>query len=846
MVMRIGGLASGMDIDALVEKLMTAERAPLNKLLQNKQRYEWQRDAYRDVNTKLKTFDNFISDNFVIKNLSSKTASSSNSNLVSAIATSKATGTLSIEGVSQLAEAARTTSGQIDGTGTTKMSDLVGSDTKYIEFTAPSADGSTPTSVKVAITSNMTVDSFVEKVNESNMGVSAIFENGRFSFTAKNTGKGDIAVKGIDENGANTNISKLKLQEGEGATVTEGKNAVFQVNGIATERNTNTFTLNGYNITLNKTFNGTTTNVNKYLAARTERDNAVAAYNTKNAAYETARDVYYGAGATDFPTYTNTHQAAYDALFGKPLKMVEQQTYNSIGSSVFKELTTDEINFLGNYDATGKSIDQIKNDIQSSSLDDASKAKLSGLGDKLEKVASLNTTDLNKFSDYANYSVYGKKLQDIDIDSLKGFSYDSNDDLETIHANIDAAGFSDEMKTALKSFTKDQLTNLVAMAQSPDTDTVDALNRYKGLAEEEAESDDLLAKYNKFGDKLITELVNDPTKVDGLSEEQKLLWNDLSAYHTAFNNYAEQNIQRADYIKANSEKIAAEARKSNAESAFATAKAEADAAGILESGTEDIKAGLPTNPTDPAVTLSSTTNVDDMMNKIKDFVNTYNALIKDLKEQTTQKKYRDYAPLTEEQKKDMKESEIKLWEEKAKSGLLRSDSLLRDGLSKMRSLVYETVPGLEDSKFNTLFSIGITTTKNYNDGGTLEIDEKKLREALEADPDAVARLFKNDAGKDKDVVDGKVVDTRGFLARLRGSMDEFKISIEQRAGRATMTDQQYTIGKNLIDTDKRISTWQDKLKNIEARYWKQFSAMEQAMNKANQQSGMFMQQGGGF
>ena len=37
MVMRVGGLASGMDIDALVEKLMSAEKIPLNKLQQKKQ-----------------------------------------------------------------------------------------------------------------------------------------------------------------------------------------------------------------------------------------------------------------------------------------------------------------------------------------------------------------------------------------------------------------------------------------------------------------------------------------------------------------------------------------------------------------------------------------------------------------------------------------------------------------------------------------------------------------------------------------------------------------------------------------------------------------------------------------
>lgn len=66
MVMRVGGLASGMDIDALVEKLMKAERMPLDKTFQKKQTYEWQRDAYRGVNTKLKTFDNFLFDKMIL------------------------------------------------------------------------------------------------------------------------------------------------------------------------------------------------------------------------------------------------------------------------------------------------------------------------------------------------------------------------------------------------------------------------------------------------------------------------------------------------------------------------------------------------------------------------------------------------------------------------------------------------------------------------------------------------------------------------------------------------------------------------------------------------------------
>lgn len=57
MTMRISGLASGMDIDSMVKKLMTTESIPLNKLNQQKQLTEWKRDGYRQVSTKLVTFN---------------------------------------------------------------------------------------------------------------------------------------------------------------------------------------------------------------------------------------------------------------------------------------------------------------------------------------------------------------------------------------------------------------------------------------------------------------------------------------------------------------------------------------------------------------------------------------------------------------------------------------------------------------------------------------------------------------------------------------------------------------------------------------------------------------------
>ena len=46
-MVRINGLASGMDIDSIVSDMMKIKRMPLDKLNQEKQVLEWQRDDYR-------------------------------------------------------------------------------------------------------------------------------------------------------------------------------------------------------------------------------------------------------------------------------------------------------------------------------------------------------------------------------------------------------------------------------------------------------------------------------------------------------------------------------------------------------------------------------------------------------------------------------------------------------------------------------------------------------------------------------------------------------------------------------------------------------------------------------
>lgn len=251
-----------------------------------------------------------------------------------------------------------------------------------------------------------------------------------------------------------------------------------------------------------------------------------------------------------------------------------------------------------------------------------------------------------------------------------------------------------------------------------------------------------------------------------------------------------------------------------------------------------------------AVAINSTSNVDEMVDKVKDFVKTYNGFVKDLMDQTNEPRYRDFPPLTDEQRKELPESEVKLWDEKAKSGLLSRDSILRDGLSNMRSLLYQSNPAVEDSNYNTLYKIGITTTKDYKDGGMLEIDEEKLRKALTENPDAVEQLLTSTGDKNGTVTkvnpntgmeEISAADTRGFVKKLRDSLDSFKLVIEGKAGRANMSDETFSIGRDLKETNERMDNLKRRLEMVEQMYWNQFTAMEKAINRANEQSSIFMQ-----
>ncbi|MEX3621436.1 flagellar hook-associated protein 2 [Viridibacillus arvi] len=234
------------------------------------------------------------------------------------------------------------------------------------------------------------------------------------------------------------------------------------------------------------------------------------------------------------------------------------------------------------------------------------------------------------------------------------------------------------------------------------------------------------------------------------------------------------------------------------------------------------------------ISFSSAPDTDKVVDAVKKFVDEYNKLIEELNTKVREPKYRDFQPLSDEQKKDMKEKDIELWEEKAKSGTLKNEPILTSMLQKMRSALGSAVEGTAGTI--RLSDLGIKTTSDYSANGKLEIDEKKLREAINADPNKVYEAFAKS---------GTTASDTGVVSKMRAVITESRTKLTEKAGASGSVNTTYTIGRLLKGYDDQISKFEVRLKQIETRYYKQFSAMETAIQRANSQSAQLMNAFGG-
>jgi len=250
---------------------------------------------------------------------------------------------------------------------------------------------------------------------------------------------------------------------------------------------------------------------------------------------------------------------------------------------------------------------------------------------------------------------------------------------------------------------------------------------------------------------------------------------------------------------------------------------------------------------DASTTINTKLDTQANFDSIKKFVDKYNDLIDKMSKKVREEKYRDFQPLTDAQRKELTEDEVKKWEEKAMSGVLKNDSFLRDGMTSFRSAIsakidtgYSYTADSKTIELNYMSQIGITTTSDFRDGGKLKLDETKLKKMLEEQPEGVYKLFTADAPEPaKDAQGNPIPSTAGldgFVRQIQGFATTMRDKISKVAGLDGAVATTYRLGKSLADLDKSMLTWEDKLKTKEDSYYRRFAAMEQAMNQANSQS----------
>ncbi len=245
------------------------------------------------------------------------------------------------------------------------------------------------------------------------------------------------------------------------------------------------------------------------------------------------------------------------------------------------------------------------------------------------------------------------------------------------------------------------------------------------------------------------------------------------------------------------------------------------------------------------ITFTNTSDSDKIVDAVKSFIEDYNKLVTEMhnayKTETLKNSSgKPYEPLTDDDMSGMSESSIEAYEKKAKTGILFGDQ----DISNLYSKLTEAVQGSGEVGA-ALRSIGLTV--DFSNGlSTLSLDEDKLRNMLETDPDRVKNAFT------QSTANGASQD--GLMAGLKTTLEMYgKTSIGSPGilvSKAGTELSSYSLSHNEIqdqmdNLQEQIERWQDKMGDRVDFYTNKFTQLEMLINQMNSQSSMLAGMMGG-
>lgn len=189
MPIRLSGMVSGMDTDALVKELVSSYRLKTDKYKKAQTKLEWKQDAWKELNTKIyKLYSTTLSNMRQASYFNKKKTTVSDTSKASVIASSKAAiGSQTLE-VKQVATQGYMTGATLNSnkniTNNTTLGELgIGSgDNGSIKITKGNKD------YVIGVTSNTTIEEFTKELTELGLNANFDEENQRFFITSKTTG----------------------------------------------------------------------------------------------------------------------------------------------------------------------------------------------------------------------------------------------------------------------------------------------------------------------------------------------------------------------------------------------------------------------------------------------------------------------------------------------------------------------------------------------------------------------------------------------------------------------------------------------------------------------------------
>ena len=793
-----GGLASGIDRDALIEQMTARTTSKITAKKQAMTKLEWKRDAYRSISNKIIDLqDNYLSysatkslknSDFFAKNQVSVQGNPDYTKYISATGNADTASRVSVLGVKQLATSATLVSGEKKIENETDSPITLGGISES-DFTNKEVKTSNLSGTKLTFgTYSITDKKFTEEAT--------------FTFPTsyeKKVDGGKTETVTIDYTDKSENVVKQlnEALDSQGFLGKDGKSGIE-------------FTLDGDEIKIRQK-TGSITDKGKSCVIR-ETSSALKSlgFNSGNMKQD---DIDNGISLDEFNGHTSSLEAA--AITKQPLSgYLKGKTISvSYGGQ------TKNIELIGDKEEItnfkfGDFTDSLQN-----KLDKAFGSEKVTVGKGTDSKGSLTFT-VKDNKQTLQISADSKELQNaLGITSTQSNKISTG---SSLWENRDKLGLGkyntkEELNDALKNFTVNgaKIDNITA-----DT-TVDGLLTAINNNKDAGVTATYLGSENKFvlssnekGKGREISLGADPNdtadaanlifggvSTDGTDGEMSILYNGVQTTITSSSNTF--SIDGLDIRATNT---------------FNTGSATAEG----------------------GVSFTASADTEKVTETVKKFIEAYNAMIDEVRTQATTKPDSNYKPLTDDQKNEMNETSIKNWEDKAKEGILYNSSALKD-LDNATQGIFSSMM-INGVSYDDLEKIGISFSDDYTAGGKIVFDEEKFKTAMDSDPEKVSDLFTGTHGI-VNTIDSTLSTYATRYASKNGN--SYGVLIEEAGSeKLSLTLTNNSIYKELKDMQETITNLQSQLSTEQDRYISQFTQMERLINQMNSQSSYLSQLGG--